>query len=632
MKATVADQLADAASSTFVGRKPELALLRVGTAETPEFVVAFVHGPGGIGKSRLLSAALDANLAGRPVLRLDCRDVEPTPRGLLRSVATLLGSQPDLDSVLAALSATDRPAIIGLDTYETFGLLDAWIRQVFVPGLSQGVVLMIAGRDRPGAGWLTTPGWAGLVREVHLGPLTDDQAFELLRARGIEGDDADRIADFAHGHPLALELAAAAFNAEPDEPLRLRSPVRAIDQLLQVVLNRLPPRTIATLEAAAMARRVTEPILRALLASGNVHDEFADLRRLPFVEESAEGLLLHDVVRDAVSSDLASRDPEADARYRRRALGFFMGQARRSSAETLWQATADLIYLIRNPVLRDACFPKRGSAHAVEPATLHDDASIREIIAAHEGGDEADLLVRWWEQHPETFSVARAPSGAVDAFVQVARIDRIDLELLAADPVSAACRRHLDDVPPADGEKVLIMRRWLGRETGELMSPAVAACWLDVKRVYMELRPNLSRLYTAMRELEAQSPIFMPLGFARIDGAQISGDRFLEPVWLNFGHGSVDGWLSRLIDAEVESSERELGTESGTSPTDVLSAREIDVLRLIADGLSNRLIGERLFITEKTAGRHVSNIYGKLGVHTRAQATRLAAESGLTTD
>jgi DNA-binding CsgD family transcriptional regulator len=630
MKGSVADQIADAASRTFVGREAELALLSAGTADPPQFVVGFIHGPGGIGKSRLLSAALDTRGADRAVVRLDCRDVEPTPRGFLRNLATSLGAEPDLDSVVVALSAAGGPAVIALDTYETFGLLDAWVRQVFVPAMPQGVVLMIAGRDRPGAGWLTTPGWAGLVREVHLGPLTDDQALDLLRARGIEGDDAERIADFARGHPLALELAAAAFNAEPEEPLRLRSPSRAIDQLLQVVLNRLPPETIATIEAASKARRVTEPILRALLASANVRDEFADLRRLPFVDESVEGLLLHDVVRDAVSTDLAARDPEADARYRRRALGFFMGQARRSSAETLWQATADLIYLIRNPVLREACFPKRGSAHAVEPATPGDDAAIREIIATHESGDEADLLVQWWEHHPETFSVARSPAGTVDAFVQVARIDRIDLQLLAADPVTAACRRHLDDVPPTDGHQVLIMRRWLGRDTGELMSPAVAACWLDVKRVYMELRPNLSRLYTAMRELEAQSAVFLPLGFARIDGAQLSGERLLEPAWLNFGEGSVDGWLSRLIDAEVELSESELGTARGDSPTDALSAREIEVLRLIADGLSNRLIGERLFISEKTAGRHVSNIYGKLGVHTRAQATRIAAESGLT--
>ena len=60
-----------------------------------------------------------------------------------------------------------------------------------------------------------------------------------------------------------------------------------------------------------------------------------------------------------------------------------------------------------------------------------------------------------------------------------------------------------------------------------------------------------------------------------------------------------------------------------------LSDRERQVLALIADGLSNRDIGARLVISEKTAGRHVSNIFTKLEVHTRARAARYAAEHGL---
>jgi DNA-binding NarL/FixJ family response regulator len=63
-----------------------------------------------------------------------------------------------------------------------------------------------------------------------------------------------------------------------------------------------------------------------------------------------------------------------------------------------------------------------------------------------------------------------------------------------------------------------------------------------------------------------------------------------------------------------------------------LTTRELEVLSLVAAGHTNREIGERLFISEKTAVRHVSNIFGKLGVHTRAEAARAAAESGLTSD
>jgi DNA-binding NarL/FixJ family response regulator len=55
-----------------------------------------------------------------------------------------------------------------------------------------------------------------------------------------------------------------------------------------------------------------------------------------------------------------------------------------------------------------------------------------------------------------------------------------------------------------------------------------------------------------------------------------------------------------------------------------LTARELDVLRLVAAGRSNREIATELFISPKTASVHVSNILGKLDVATRAGATAAA--------
>ena len=63
-----------------------------------------------------------------------------------------------------------------------------------------------------------------------------------------------------------------------------------------------------------------------------------------------------------------------------------------------------------------------------------------------------------------------------------------------------------------------------------------------------------------------------------------------------------------------------------------LTEREVDVLRLLARGLSNKAIAERLVITPKTAGSHVEHIYTKLGVSSRAAASLYAAQSGLLPD
>ncbi len=60
-----------------------------------------------------------------------------------------------------------------------------------------------------------------------------------------------------------------------------------------------------------------------------------------------------------------------------------------------------------------------------------------------------------------------------------------------------------------------------------------------------------------------------------------------------------------------------------------LSEREIEVLRLIADGLSNAEIAARLVIAQGTVKRHINNIYGKLGVQSRTQAVARSRELGL---
>jgi HD-GYP domain-containing protein (c-di-GMP phosphodiesterase class II) len=60
-----------------------------------------------------------------------------------------------------------------------------------------------------------------------------------------------------------------------------------------------------------------------------------------------------------------------------------------------------------------------------------------------------------------------------------------------------------------------------------------------------------------------------------------------------------------------------------------LTAREIDVLRLVAVGLTTRAVADQLVISPKTADRHVQNIYAKIGVSTRGAATLFAIEKGI---
>ena len=65
------------------------------------------------------------------------------------------------------------------------------------------------------------------------------------------------------------------------------------------------------------------------------------------------------------------------------------------------------------------------------------------------------------------------------------------------------------------------------------------------------------------------------------------------------------------------------------SPPDGLTAREVEVLRLVASGRSNAQIAAELVLSEKTVARHLSNIFGKLGVGSRTAAAAYAYERRL---
>jgi len=68
---------------------------------------------------------------------------------------------------------------------------------------------------------------------------------------------------------------------------------------------------------------------------------------------------------------------------------------------------------------------------------------------------------------------------------------------------------------------------------------------------------------------------------------------------------------------------------AGPQRAEILSEREVEVLRLLAHGCANKQIGRALGIAEKTVKTHVSNILGKLGVRSRTQAALYAGRVGL---
>ena len=74
-----------------------------------------------------------------------------------------------------------------------------------------------------------------------------------------------------------------------------------------------------------------------------------------------------------------------------------------------------------------------------------------------------------------------------------------------------------------------------------------------------------------------------------------------------------------------------VGKQGGRAPYETLTARELDVLRLLVRGMRNKEIAARLFVSERTVNFHLANIYQKLNVSGRTEALSKAIEQGLVT-
>jgi len=154
--------------------------------------------------------------------------------------------------------------------------------------------------------------------------------------------------------------------------------------------------------------------------------------------------------------------------------------------------------------------------------------------------------------------------------------------------------------------------------TGEIVADLFTARWkVDVSHL-------LGGLRTPTLVLHARGDEVIPIEEGRLVASGIPGAEFVEldsrnhillehePAWQRF----QEAVLAFLRPGEA----------AGDGVFAALSARERQVLALMADGLSNGDIAERLAISEKTVRNHASNVFDKLGVWSRAQAIVFARD------
>ena len=268
-------------------------------------------------------------------------------------------------------------------------------------------------------------------------------------------------------------------------------------------------------------------------------------------------------------------------------------------------------------------------------------ADVEEVVAAADLPEPFSMLgisqgaaicVAYAVKHPERVSklvlyggYARGPfrrgnpSGA--GFYQ-AMIDLVRLEWGSDNPTFRQVFTSRF-IPEGTNEQL----DWYNDLCRKTVSPEIAARLLE-SRATVDVTALLGEVKAPTLVLHARGDVVVPIAEGHILAAGIPGARFVELDSKNHVVLEHEPAWQRFCEEVLEFVELKGARHAQDPAFASLSPREREVLRLITEGLGNAQIAEQLSISEKTVRNHVSNLFDKLGVWTRAQAIVFAIERG----
>ncbi|MEW2547865.1 ATP-binding protein [Streptomyces sp. NPDC047002] len=456
---TLRDRLETARRRAFVGRQEERDVFASALAEADGSPgVFYVHGIGGVGKSALLrQLSDDARAAGRVVTEIDGRLLDVSPPAFLAAVGSIADG-----------------TVLVVDTFEYCQDLETWLREVFLPGLPHDCLVLVASRFPPDPAWTSDLAWSEALYVMPLGNLHPGECAALMERKGVPERLRPALVGFSDGHPLALSLASEVAVRDDAGHPTWKPGQDVVSVLLPRLVGEVPsPQHRNALAVCALAEFLTEDLLRAVLPAGEAADLFAWLTSLPFTELSSGGVFPHDVVRNALESDLQWRDQQSYAALHQAVRHHLTA---RVQAESGARATHGLLFLLRRSPVMAQFF------HWHQPDNLFGDRyrdadrqRILDLAEEMEGPELAGIASYWLDHSPESFEVyRRASTGRPVGFSAWLKLTAPRASDRTVDPVVDAAWAHVEEYGSLQpGEYLGISRFVIDSEHYEERSPVM---------------------------------------------------------------------------------------------------------------------------------------------------------------
>lgn len=594
----------------FVGRKQECDLFQSALA-APElpFSILYFFGPGGVGKTTLMwQLAQICHSADIPVIYLDGRTFQPSPQSFLNALHSAMQLAP-YESLTQLLATQPMRRILLIDSYERLASLEDWLREEFLPQLSEHMLVVLAGRRSPASAWRTDPGWQSLFHPLALHNLSVEESQLYLTKRSVPTTHHCAIIDFTHGHPLALSLMADLHIQNQDITITSDTTSSVIQALLATFLEEVPSSAHRmALEACSVVRLTTEALLAELLEMPDVHELFEWLRGLSFIEAGPFGLMPCDMVREVVVSELRWRNPGRWTTLHQRGGNHYSARLNQTQGQEQHQILWDSLFLHHHqPAIKSHFVWRAESSLSTDVLREEDQSAILKMVTEHEGEASANLAAHWLSRQPQNAFVFRNAKQQVSGFLLVVALHQASADDLHTDPAASAAWHYLKNhAPLRSGEGALLYRFWMARNTYQAISPTQTLIFINAIQHYRNTSGIAFTLFPCA-EPEFWQSLSAYTGFSRCSEADFEVNTRRYGV---YGHDwrviPATIWWEQLGQRKILNAAPDLSLSSLTEPLLILSQPEFaqavrDALRHFVrpDALHNSpLLRSRLVIEQ----------------------------------